>query len=198
MTTPTRVPDTLAALREATAAAHDAIDRQLQLGADLALDRYVRILQGFEGFLSAWEPAVAAALPPGERAWFAGRSRLAFVRQDLAALAPGGPPGPAPDLPALPNRSAAFGAMYVLEGSALGGQVIARRVAERFGFDGQRGAAYFLGFGDRTGALWREFRERLEAEVDPAHRGDACAAAVGTFNALRQHFEAVLNDETVA
>jgi len=198
MTTAHRVPDTLAALREATAPAHDAIDRQLQLGADLALDRYVRILRGFEGFLSAWEPAVAAVLTPASREWFSGRSRLAFVRQDLAALAPGASPGPAPALPPLPNRSAAFGAMYVLEGSALGGQVIARRVAERFGFDGQRGAAYFHGFGERTGALWREFRERLEAEVDPAHRGDACVAAVGTFDALRQHFEAVLHDETVA
>jgi len=198
MTTAHRVPDTLAALREATAPAHDAIDRQLQLGADLPLDRYVRILQGFECFLSAWEPAVAAVLTPASREWFSGRSRLAFVRQDLAVLAPGASPGPAPALPALPNRSAAFGAMYVLEGSALGGQVIARRVAERFGFDGQRGAAYFHGFGDRTGALWREFRERLEAEVDPAHRGDACAAAVGTFDALQQHFEAVLHDETVA
>lgn len=198
MTTANRVPDTLAALREATAASHDAIDRQLQLGADLPLDRYVRILQGFEGFLSAWEPAVAAALLPGQRAWFSSRSRLAFVRQDLASLAPGAATAPAPVLPPLPNGSAAFGAMYVLEGSALGGQVIARRVAERFGFDRQRGAAYFHGFGDRTGALWREFRERLEAEVDPAHRGDACAAAVGTFDALRQHFDAVLNDETVA
>ena len=198
MTTSTRVPETLAALREATAAAHDAIDRQLQLGADLALDRYVRILQGFEGFLSAWEPAVAAVVAPGQRAWFSGRSRLAFLRQDLAVLAPGATPVPAPMLPPLPNPSAAFGAMYVLEGSALGGQVIARRVAERFGFDARRGAAYFHGFGDRTGGLWREFRERLEAEVGPARRGDACAAAVATFDALRQHFEAVLNDETVA
>jgi heme oxygenase len=198
MTTSSRVPETLAALREVTGPAHEAIDRQLQLGTDLTLDRYVRILQGFEGFLSAWEPAVAEVLTPEQRVWFSGRSRLAFVRQDLAALAPGGTPGPAPVLPPLPNRSAAFGSLYVLEGSALGGQVIARRAAERFGFDGQRGAAYFHGFGDRTGGLWREFRERLEAEVEPRHRGDACAAAVGTFDALRQHFDAVLNDETVA
>ena len=198
MTTPTRAPETLAVLREATAPAHEAIDRQLQLGADLALERYVRILQGFEGFLSAWEPAVAGVLPPEQRAWFSGRSRLAFVRQDLALLAPGAPSGPAPMLPPLLNRAAAFGAMYVLEGSALGGQVIARRIAERFGFDGQRGAAYFHGFGGRTGSLWREFRERLETEVDPAARGDACAAAVGTFEALGLHFETVLRDEAVA
>ena len=96
MTTSSRVPETLAALREATGPAHEAIDRQLQLGADLTLDRYVRILQGFEGFLSAWEPAVAAVLPPEQRAWFSGRSRLAFVRQDLAALAPRGTPAPHP------------------------------------------------------------------------------------------------------
>jgi len=198
MTTTSRVPDTLAALRQATTAAHEAIDRQLQLDADMDLDRYVRILQGFEAFLSAWEPDVAAVLSPGQRAWFAARSRLAFVRRDLAALAPDAPRALPPTLPPLPNRSAAFGAMYVLEGSALGGQVISRRVAERFGFDAERGAAYFTGFGDRTGGLWREFRERLEAEVVPAERDDACAAAVGTFEALRHHFETVLRDEAVA
>ncbi|MET0352100.1 MAG: biliverdin-producing heme oxygenase [Rhizobacter sp.] len=198
MTTAPRVPETLTALRQATAPAHEAIDRQLQLDADMGLARYVRILQGFEAFLAAWEPDVAAVLPPEQRAWFSARSRLAFVRRDLAALAPGDGAVPAPVLPPLPNRSAAFGAMYVLEGSALGGQVIARRVAERFGFDAERGAAYFHGFGDRTGGLWREFRERLEAEVDPVARADACAAAVGTFEALRHHFETVLRDEAVA
>lgn len=190
--------DTLAALRAATAASHDAIDRQLQLGGDLSHDRYVQVLNGFERYLAAWEPHVAAALDAGDRAWFAARSRLPMLRRDLRQLDPERADAVAPPhLPPLPNAAAAWGSLYVLEGSALGGQLIARRVAERFGYGAANGAAFFLGHGDRTGAMWREFRERLDAAVAAQARDDACAAAVATFDTLRGNFEAVLSDEPV-
>lgn len=195
--TNTPVPETLAALRRATAASHEAIDRQLRLDEDMDEARYVRILVGFEGYLAAWEPHVAAALPADAREWFAARSRLAMVQRDLALLAPDRPALPAPAVPPLADAAAAFGSLYVLEGSALGGQLIARRVAARFGFDATRGAAYFNGHGERTGALWREFRERVETAVAADARDTACAAAVATFDSLRAHFHLVLADGPV-
>jgi len=160
----------------------------------MSQSRYVRILCGFERYLAAWEPHVASALPDTARPWFAARSRLPMLRRDLAQLAPDRPDPGVPALPRLPGAGAAYGSLYVLEGSALGGQLIARRAAERFGFDDRRGAAFFHGHGERTGAMWREFRERLETAVAPHERADACAAAVATFDTLRDNFDTVLAD----
>lgn len=184
-------------LRAATRLQHDRIERLLALESPLPLARYGAILLGFERFLTAWEQELREALPARLHAWLAARGRLGFVAQDLAFLAPGLPVPPARPVPrCLPERSvaAAFGSLYVIEGSALGGQVIAPRLKRDLGLEPGRGASYFHGHGARTGALWREFRLLAEEEIgaDPAHRRLACRAAKQTFEALIATFEPLL------
>jgi heme oxygenase len=124
------------------------------------------VLQSFDAFLAAWEPTVAAALPAPWHAWLAARSRRPFLRQDLAAL--GIAPADAPArVPALPDAAAAWGSVYVMEGSALGGQVVTRSLAEA-GLHPHRGAAYFHGWGGETPAMWRDFRATLERQLTGA------------------------------
>ncbi|MDC8014397.1 biliverdin-producing heme oxygenase [Tahibacter soli] len=91
----------------------------------------------------------------------------------------------------LDGPAAALGSMYVLEASALGGLVVARAVSGQHGLGPSHGARYFVGWGERTGTLWREFRATLDAELgDADHLSDrACAAAVATFEALIDVFE---------
>lgn len=192
---PQAAPPGIAALRRATADRHAAIEALLRLDETVARPRYELILTGFESFLSAWEPRVRAALPEALRPWFDGRSRLAFARQDLRALGlrPLPPARAALATLDLPDAAAAFGTLYVLEGSALGGQVIARRLTSTLGLDGGHGAAYFAGWGSDTGGMWREFRERLETQLDgDAGRHSAGRAARQTFDALIAHFTACL------
>lgn len=192
----------LVALRTATGVCHDAIESQLRLDELSDQHRYVQVLSGFECFLSAWEPRVAAQLDPATRGWFLARSRLAFVRQDLAAL----------DVPCLPSSlgedalsglrldgvASAWGAMYVLEGSALGGQVISRRVQQTLGLARDQGLAYFSGWGSETGAMWRAFLEKMsqEAGTGEADQQAACSAAIGTFEALSRTFAVVLQGDS--
>lgn len=184
----------ITALRQATAERHDAIEALLRLDEAMDLDRYRHVIAGFESFLTAWEPRVRATLSTPLQTWFDGRSRLAFARQDLAALGLPRQPAGADSLAALhlPDEAAAFGSLYVLEGSALGGQVIVRRVSATLGLDGAHGAAYFAGWGADTGGMWRAFRERLETHLDTeARRASASRAAVQTFDALIAHFAAL-------
>ncbi|TXD71199.1 biliverdin-producing heme oxygenase, partial [Mitsuaria sp. TWR114] len=88
---------------------------------------------------------------------------------------------------------AAFGSLYVLEGSALGGQVLTPMLLARHGLTPERGAAYFHGFGERTGAMWREFRQLADAQAgaNETDRDAACHAAVQTFQALIETFASV-------
>lgn len=187
----------LAELRAATRTQHDRIEQVLALDAPMPLPRYAAILLGFRRFLTGWEQELREALPARLQGWLAERSRLGFVAQDLAFLAAELPRQPEPATPRclpLPHVAAAFGSLYVIEGSALGGQVITPRLKRDLGLEPARGASYFNGFGEHTGAMWREFRQLAAAEIgdDPARRRLACQAAVQTFDTLTATLEGLL------
>jgi len=152
---------------------------------------YVRVLQVFDGFLAAWEPAAAAALPH-RGPWLRARSRRPFLEQDLRAL--GAQPGEPAVLPPIPSAAAAWGSVYVMEGSALGGTTISRSLAAA-GLGPERGAAYFHGWGAATGRMWREVRELLEAELAcPDALAQACDGARQTFDTLSALLERALHE----
>lgn len=173
-------------LRRETAAAHQRLEDGLALleGAPDA-GRFLRTLRGFHGFHAAWEPAVAAA--PSTREIFAGRSRLAHLRRDLLAL------GEAEEtLDRLPrceaaaalasDAGAALGSLYVMEGSTLGGQLLARAVAGA-PWAPAGGLTYFSPYGSETGRMWRTFQAVLNAT--PELRQDAVVqGAEDTFDTL--------------
>ena len=69
---------------------------------------------------------------------------------------------PGPDL-SHSNRSELLGAMYVIEGSTLGGQYIARHVEGVLGLRMGLGYSYFKGYNELTGVMWRDFMAVLEA-----------------------------------
>lgn len=184
-------------LRAATRGQHDRIERLLALEAPMPRARYAAILVGFQRFLTAWEAELREAMPPRLHGWLAARGRLGFVAQDLAYLRQDLPRLPEHAIPrCLPASSvpAAFGSLYVIEGSALGGQVITPRLKRDLGLEPGCGASYFHGFGDLTGGMWREFRLRAAEEIgaDPIRRREACAAAEQTFEALIATFEPLL------
>ncbi len=76
-----------------------------------------------------------------------------------------------------------MGALYVMEGSTLGGRFIARHVEQVLGLEPGRGDAYFQGHGEATGSLWRETTAAI-AEVPEAQAEVVIAAAKRTFAAF--------------
>jgi heme oxygenase (biliverdin-IX-beta and delta-forming) len=179
-------PDLPALLRVATRAAHDRLEDTLALTAPgLTRARYQAVLARFLGFWAEWEPSVAAAL--ADDAFFAPRRRAGLLARDLAALGLGAEaiaalPRCAP--PALPDRAAALGSLYVLEGSTLGGRVLVRHFAATLGLAADEpGCLYFSGHGAETGAMWAACRARLAA-APPEWSGGMVAAALDTFAVL--------------
>jgi heme oxygenase len=83
-----------------------------------------------------------------------------------------------------PRLAAEFmGALYVVEGSTMGGAQLARALAPLFDGAGEMGRRFFLGYGARNGAMWRDFVDRLDRlagneELEVA----ATRGAVATFN----------------
>jgi heme oxygenase len=185
----------VAVLRHATRAHHDRIDRLMDLPRMGERAHYGRVLQVLAEFLSAWEPAVSAALPGPWRPWLQARSRRPFLQHDLHRLHLS-TPAPA-TLPPF-ARDAAWGSVYVMEGSALGGQFIVRRLAEA-GLHPGSGAAYFHGWGVATAGLWRETRGVLATQLaDPAALAQACEGARSTFDTLSRLLENTVHERTAA
>ncbi len=198
----------MASVRQATTDRHTALERLLQLTPPLSHRRYLDTLLGFELFLSSWEPRIDAALPADLRPWFASRSRRGLLRLDLDHLDParvtkrksGEVCERAVSAIELPSIAATFGAMYVLEGSALGGLIIARMARATLGLDTRNGLAYFSGVDQHTAAHWKAFQRLFEDQVgaEPAARSQACAAARQTFDALILTFTSLSRDAATA
>lgn len=80
----------------------------------------------------------------------------------------------------LPDR--AFGALYVLEGSTLGGRMIGQQLEKRHGLTAGAGASFFNAYGELLMPRWRSFRERLQcAATDPDTEQRMIDAARETF-----------------
>ncbi len=174
-------------LRAETREAHEAAERSLDWEWRVADPRrYRALLARLHGFHRGFEPHVGRAL--ADETLLAPRLRLGHLARDLAAL--GMSSGAVADLPicaALPplaDRAEALGALYVVEGSTLGGQIIARRVARDLGHGPDTGCAYYAAHGARTGAMWRAFQAVL-AQEPPEAADRMVASAQATFDALR-------------
>ena len=188
--------EALSALRGATRTHHERVDRLIDLQRLRDPSHYARVLQVLDAFLAGWEPAVAAALPACWRDWLRARSRRAYLHHDLRVL--GVPPASPARVDGFTSEAAAWGSIYVMEGSALGGQFIARTLA-RGGVTPATGGAYVHGWGEATAGMWREVRGLLAAHLDsPAAIAQACDAARATFDALSHLLERQLHERTSA
>jgi heme oxygenase len=180
----------LARLKCETRPEHEAIERVLDLaGVALTGASYRRVLEQFHGFFMPVEGRLQALAGWNEQGIdIAARLRTPLRAADLRAL------GVATvealpvcrELPDLTDLAEGFGCLYVLEGSTLGGQYISRHVRTALGVTPEAGGRFFHGYGERTGAMWREFGSALTAfAFARATQDRVVASAVATFRSLR-------------
>jgi heme oxygenase len=177
-----------AALRTGTAADHARLDG-LFAGFDLADPvAYRAFLTAHAMALPAVERALDEADFDSRLADWPERRRTAALADDLAALG-AALPDPLP-APALPGPAACWGAAYVVEGSRLGGAMLARRVGEGL-------PRSYLGTPLAPGA-WRHFLGELDRHLaTPAEQAEAVQAANAVF-ALFETAGRLFAGETIA
>ena len=172
-----------ATLRARTRAAHARVEARVDAEARLrdrgAYRAWLELLLGFHATADPLLEARYAELAPSGR-----RGRL---ERDLAAL--GASAAEVADVPvidaaALPASRGAAGALYVVEGSALGGAVLGRRARDTLGVTALSGAAFFSGAGSPA-PRWRAVGAVLEERLgDDDALEAAVAGALRTFAAF--------------
>jgi heme oxygenase len=177
-------------LRRETAAVHQHLETQLGLlDPSLDVSRYLRVLETFYGFYVPVEIDVTRLAAAQVTLGFPLHARAELIARDLLAL------GLSPaDLAALPlciDRPALScvedlaGSLYVLEGAALGGQVLSRLLHRRLGLAKGSGAAFFAGDEERTLPRWTVIVAWLDGlPRTGVSTAKIITAATGTFDAF--------------
>ena len=171
----------LQALRRETRPAHDALEQnafnqQLAAGTITAAAA-AHFLAKMYGFLAPYEARLRAQNLGPE--WEADtRQRAHLILEDLQQ--PASSLAVCPAMPPLATWPQLLGAMYVMEGSTLGGQVISRQLAKA----DIPLRTYFSGYGERTGPLWKAFCQLLTQAATPANEAEIVQSASLTFQQL--------------
>ncbi len=170
-------------LREATKAAHRSLDHHPLLAAlvsqKLAVSDYARALAALHGAHAAIETALAGFSP--EEIF---PRRLLNLEADLAELSCR--PIDLETPPPLATTDAArIGLMYVLEGSNLGGAVIARLLDTSLTKSAPRRFFGRTGGEERWGRFWDFALQRCPGDQFNV----ACEAASATFLFYRRHLD---------
>ena len=169
-------------LRRETLPDHNAVEQSVPLmDEELDVDTYVSYLLRLHGIIAAWEEWATANAPAWIQPLLAVRRRGQLLMLDLMWFGVDTSGEARPTLPEMRDTASLLGAMYVVEGSTLGGQLIARHVELVLGLTAGRGNAYFRGHNERTGQLWKEFCDALRTKVPDGETDAVIAAAKAMF-----------------
>jgi heme oxygenase (biliverdin-IX-beta and delta-forming) len=182
------LPIALTALRQATADLHRAVEQQVPLmSKDFDRNQYVAWLQLMHPFYSGIDEILSVGQQLDPIPW-AYVPRAALIEQDLAWLN-ARPQDQGQPLPTswkgLSTAHHRLGILYVVEGSALGGQVLHKALARTVGVTAENGASFLMPHGPDPRPQWAGFIECLRPfEAEPDAVSNMITGAQMTFSAL--------------
>jgi len=131
---------------------------------------YVSLLHTFFGFYYPVELSIAAFIKPDILPDIAQRRNSLLIQKDLQALEVSTRVSCAPEIPEIRSIPQALGALYVLEGSTLGGRMIRKMLLSHPHITIPENALqFFNGYGAETGQRWKLVQDtlnRFEKDAD--------------------------------
>ncbi len=178
-------------LRQKTLRLHLELKEKLDLFRYLSTpDDYRRLLERYLGFYGPVEAALERHFNRRAGGFdFERRRKVPMLVSDLRALG-------IKNLTCLPRCSAlpsldsapqAFGCLYALEISTLGGQFVARHVNRSLSIGPGAGCSFFESYGDQAVRMWGEFGQQIKKYAVTSEIEEAMSeAAFETFIKLEQ------------
>jgi heme oxygenase len=180
-------PQTSSKVKDRTSSLHQELESLLipELQTIRSADEYERILQWFYGFIFPLENSIEQKIKPQILPDIAERKKSQLILQDLVALGSSITDIPINhDLPNIQHQEHAIGAMYVLEGSTLGGKIIANMLTKNAA-SFKNSIHYFTAYGKETGSKWRIFLEHMNQYQSTAQVETIIETANETFLKFR-------------
>ena len=85
------------------------------------------------------------------------------------------------DLPEIRDHLQCIGALYVMEGSTLGGKIIAKMMLLQLNKIEMPGLSFFNGYGDQTMSMWQKFKQAIDVPLSATEAEIIIKSANDTF-----------------
>lgn len=175
-------------LRAATQEAHQDLEKAMLPLINSARDAesYGKLLRMFYSFYHPLEKGIQQHLYPDALPDYHERRKTTWILDDLKALGlDDTPPPSAFAAPVITSNAQAFGALYVMEGSTLGGKIICKTIASNLGRDEKEGFRFFYGYGPEAGSRWKFFLAQLDKFSNTPHEEETVEMADDVFKQFR-------------
>ncbi len=176
-------------IKEATKQAHQQLEKIVvqKLKAVESDKDYAQVLSYFYAYFTAIEEQINAYLPESLAPYLQSRRDASYIARDIQELGASLADVPPAVRPEISTTAQAIGALYVLEGSIMGGPYIVKML-EKSGI--HKGFHFFSGYGDQSAEKWDLFCQLINAEVQD-YDGIALAimAAQDTFLKFGETFQ---------
>jgi heme oxygenase len=152
---------------------------------------YVALLNDFYGYFGGLEQQIERYVNTSNMTDYNDRRKTAAIAEDIEALGGIVPPiASGHELPEISNYLKALGALYVIEGSTLGGKIISKMVQQHLQLDGTAGLSFFSSYGDNTEQMWERFKDVLNhTPASPQEEEIITEAANQTFSKFKNWLE---------
>lgn len=168
-------------IKEATKTPHQEVEKKVVMRIKSIRNEadYADLLKHFYAYFYAVEQAIAPYVTTAILPDLAGRRSASYIKADIEALGGAVNELPFALAPEINNAVQAMGALYVLEGSIMGGPFIVQML-QKGGLD--KGFSFFSGYGAASGQKWGAFTAALNAIAEnEEEETQALEAAHQTF-----------------
>lgn len=90
------------------------------------------------------------------------------------------------DIPRIVTPASSMGAMYVTEGSTLGGQIITKMISRQLNLSPAKGFTFFNAYGEETFGRWERFKEILNKCCNEKEKTEVIETAKITFSKFKE------------
>lgn len=182
-------------IKEATKSSHLQLEKVVvqKLKNIRSKADYADLLKHFYAYFNAIEKSIAPYITPELLPDYSERRNSSYIKKDIEELGFTTEELPAAQAPQIDTAAKALGALYVLEGSIMGGSIIVQMLAKG-GIT--EGVSFFSGYGEATGQMWGTFTAVLNNAAAAAESDQE--AAIQTANATFSQFAAVFENSEVA
>ncbi len=169
-------------IKENTKEAHQTLEGVVvrQLKNVRSNGDYADVLKNFYAYFNAVEKAIAPFITSEVLPDYVQRRNSSHIKADIEELGGSTESLPEAAAPQVNNALEALSALYVLEGSIMGGPYIVQML-NKYGIT--QGTSFFSGYGEDTGKMWGAFTAVLNKfGEDPATYERATEVANETFS----------------
>lgn len=154
------------------------------------VEAYIGLLAMMYGFYEPMEKAIDRYMSAGSIPHYALRRKASALLDDIRFFIPGyQPQALAKQLPVINSYPAALGSMYVMEGSTLGGKIIAGMVQNQLQLQHGTGTSFFNSYGNEADKMWQSFRSKLDEPFSDTDKTTIITAAENTFKTFKTWVE---------